>query len=199
MTYGQFVLDELIVSKLFKEPGAWENKYALQGGLKIFDFPIRQLDWQFEFNMARPFIYAHDNLFTSYTHYQQPLAHPLGANFKEVLTNFRYQPVPKLIISGSFLFANFGKENQSGIGIGQDPLIPYTERDIQITNNRIGQGISTDLFLTTMKTSYQWRHNLFFDLDLVVRSERSENTPSIKSTIIGGAVRWNIPSREYLF
>ncbi|MEJ7658377.1 MAG: hypothetical protein WKG07_01490 [Hymenobacter sp.] len=45
---------------------------------------IRNLDLQVEFNYVRPYTYQHENLYTAYEHYQQPLAHPMGANLVEI-------------------------------------------------------------------------------------------------------------------
>ena len=59
---------------------------------------IRHLDLQAEYNSARPFTYSHASLFTNYAHYRQPLAHPLGSNFKEFVFIGRYQPLKKAFI-----------------------------------------------------------------------------------------------------
>ncbi|MEI2709900.1 MAG: hypothetical protein V9E96_12960 [Chitinophagaceae bacterium] len=54
-------------------------------------FGIKNLDVQVETNVVRPFMYASTDSFSSYNHYNQPLAHPLGANFKEYIGIVRYQ------------------------------------------------------------------------------------------------------------
>lgn len=200
--YGQFVLDELIISELRAGNGWWGNKYGFQLGFKYFDFLIPQLNWQLEYNQSRPFTYSHDGAFTNYTHYRQPLAHPLGANFREVLFNLKYQPIPRLQLEWSSLVANYGSGPVNGFSIGRDPLINSSNRGIANENDfghEIGQGIGSNLLLTQLTTSYMWKHNLFFDLQLVYRDESRGGEPASQSTIVSGGIRWNLPLRQYSF
>jgi hypothetical protein len=89
--YGQFLLDEMVVSKFFNEPDYWTNKYAYQLGVKYHQaFSIPNLFLRLEYNLVRPYTYAH-NTVTNYGHDYQSLAHPWGANFKELLFEAQYQ------------------------------------------------------------------------------------------------------------
>ncbi|MCT4665955.1 MAG: capsule assembly Wzi family protein [Flavobacteriales bacterium] len=90
--YGQFLFDELSFSDLFSGNGSWKNKFAFQAGMKSFDlFHIENLNFRAELNLARPFTYSHHSGLTNYGHYEQEMAHPLGANFIEFLTQASYQ------------------------------------------------------------------------------------------------------------
>jgi len=102
--YGQLTLDEFTFSELFGDTrGWWGNKYGVQLGVKYFDaFNIPHLTAQAEVNWVRPFTYTHRDSLRAATHYNMPLAHPLGANFQEYLVHFNYQPAGRW--SGSFLF-----------------------------------------------------------------------------------------------
>lgn len=94
--YGQFLLDEFILSEITKKPTSWVNKWGIQVGFKYVDaFGIDNLDIQLETNRVRPFTYTHNDTISNYTNYNQPLAHPLGANFQEFLGIVRFQPSPK--------------------------------------------------------------------------------------------------------
>ena len=200
--YGQFTLDELVISELLSNSGWWGNKYGFQLGLKHFDFIVPTLNWQVEFNQARPFTYAHDGDFTSYTHYRQPLAHPLGANFRELLITGNFQPLPKLVLEGTMLFADYGSGPVGGFSIGRDPLINTKNRGVGLENdfdNRQGQGIASNLALFQFTGSYQLMHNLFFDVQLIRRVEDREGSPSMDSNIFFSGLRWNIARRNYLF
>ena len=64
---------------------------------KIDAFGIDHLDLQAEMNIIRPFTYTHRDSVRSYAHANQPLAHPLGANLREVVLKLRYQPIHKLV------------------------------------------------------------------------------------------------------
>lgn len=90
--YGQFVLDELNVQRFLSQSGSALNKYSGQLGLKSHSFlGIPNLFAQMEYNAARPYVYSHRDRMTSYTHYLQPLAHPLGSNFHEFLCMIDYR------------------------------------------------------------------------------------------------------------
>ena len=196
--YGQFVLDELVISELRAGNGWWANKYGIQLGLKYFNLLIPQLHGQIEYNQTRPFTYGHDGAFTNYTHYRQPLAHPLGANFRELLTSLRYQPIERLTIESTILLADYGSGPVNGFSIGRDPLVNTNNRGIAFENDfghEIGQGIPSNLFLGQLTASYMWKHNLYFDVQLTYRNE----TRSGQSTLVTGGIRWNLPQRQYLF
>ena len=62
---------------------------------------------QVEYNYVRPYTYAHHNPQQNYGHYNQPLAHPFGANFSEVLfiTNYKWR---RFEIDAKIMFASYG-------------------------------------------------------------------------------------------
>lgn len=198
--YGQFTLDELIVSELFSDNGWWGNKFAYQLGAKYYDFIVPTLNLQLEFNQARPFTYAHDGSYTNYVHYRQPLAHPLGANFSEVIMRGSCQPFKKWEIENRTLIARYGSGPVNGRSVGRNPLVNSNERGTNNDfNHRQGQGIMTDLYLTQIALHYQWKYDLFLDLNFTYRIENREDSPDVSSTIFTTGLRWNLPSRNYLF
>lgn len=85
--YGQFMLDDT-----FGDKSDVKNKYGYQIGFKYFDlFTVKNLHIQAEYNSVRPYSYANADPQQSYTHYNQALAHPLGANFNEVIGFINYR------------------------------------------------------------------------------------------------------------
>ncbi len=89
--YGQFVLDEMTVDKFFNQKTYWANKFGYQVGIKYFDaFGLPHLFLRAEYNTVRPYTYAH-NTIANYAHNYQALAHPWGANFKEILFETQYR------------------------------------------------------------------------------------------------------------
>lgn len=85
--YTQIMLDDLDIGATYKAAGFYRTKVAAQFGYKTFDiFKVKHLDFQTEFNIVRPYVYAHKAPEQSYTNYNQSLAHPLGANFLESVT-----------------------------------------------------------------------------------------------------------------
>jgi len=89
--YSQLFIDDFIVSEFLKNNGWWGNKYAIQLGFKSYNFGnIRGLFTQVEYNYARPYTYSHATSLTNYGYSYQPLAHPLGANFQELVCIANY-------------------------------------------------------------------------------------------------------------
>ena len=118
--YTQLILDEFLLSEIKSGNGWWANKYGYQFGLKSYDFLwVKNLSLQLEYNAVRPFPYKHSYTPTSistlqnYAHFNAPLAHPLGANFKEFIAIAHYQPIPKLRLSGKLVLANYGADTDS--------------------------------------------------------------------------------------
>lgn len=206
--YGQFLFDELNVKNFFKGNGWWANKWAVQVGLKYIDI-IPNLDAQAEFNYVRPFTYTHSDQ-TNYTHYNQPLAHPLGANFYEFILNLRYQPIPRLSLNAKYIVARVGDDTLNlgvisnvggdifqGTGFGGSTVT-------QQFGNKVGQGAKGTINYFQLMASYQAWHNIYFDLELLARSKTtagSINNPIVSTStfIFSVGARMNIPYKRYEF
>jgi hypothetical protein len=197
--YGQFLLDELSVSELRARSGWWANKYSIQAGGKYFDaFGVANLDLQGEFNLSRPFTYSHESMNTSFTHYNMPLAHPLGANFKEVVLSAKYQPIGRLFMSGKIILADYGR-NPSGQNLGGDIFADYTNH-FQEYDNEIGQGVGNQMRFVDITATYMLRHNLFLDLKHVYRDLTSDNAAQSSTTnFTSFSVRLNVATRDHSF
>lgn len=192
--YGQFMLDELVFDELFvQRRGWWANKVGIQVGTKYINvLGIDHLDAQVEYNLVRPYTYSHrDSITTSYSHFNQPLAHPLGANFKETIVKLRYQPFHKLVFDGRLITMNYG-EDPAMENWGQNILLPSSTRE-QDFGNEIGQGVGTNTIILGLDVSYQIYHNLYIDAHFFYRKMDSEND-ALDNTVnyIGGGFRMNI-------
>lgn len=201
--YGQFVLDEMVISHLKARDGWWANKYGIQVGGKYVDaFGAANLDLQGEINIVRPFTYSHGSAFGSYSHYNQAIAHPLGANFTEMVGVLRYQPLPRLNVKGKVFV----------VEIGRDSVGTYTNYGsdiLKLNNNRVpnkelgneqNQGPSNIIAFGSLSLSYQLKHNLFIDAMITIRMSDSDIAfYNYNSNISSLALRWNIPQRLYEF
>jgi hypothetical protein len=202
--YGQFVLDEFVLKEVTSGKGWWANKFAVQGGIKYIDVAgIPNLDIQLEGNVVRPYTYAHDNLFTSYSHFLQPIGHPMGANFFEIASVVRYQPIPKLAVTVKGSYLGTGRDTPAGVvpstNWGQDVNKPYDTR-MQEYDNKIAQGSDNRIMFTDIQLSYMLRHNFYIDLRQTFRSSSSPDPAFNNNTSLSTfAVRWNIASRNYDF
>ena len=198
--YGQLMLDEFVFSELITDnQGWWGNKYAIQAGLKYIDaFGIDHLDLQAEYNFARPYTYTHRDSSAHYSHFDQPLAHPLGANFKEVIVKLRYVPVHKLVFEGRLISANFG-EDQNNSNWGSNIFLSHLIRE-QDYDNETTQGVATSTTLLGLDLSYQLRHNVFLDLQYLYRKKDSELPERDNTTsIIQAGVRINVAKQRFDF
>ena len=193
--YGQWVLDEFLLDRIREGNGWWGNKFGFQFGGEYVDvFGIENLDVQLETNWVRPYTFSHDTPFGSYSHYRQPLAHPIGANFKELVGVLRYQPIGRLNVSGRLIWSNYGADRDT-TNWGGDILLNNTTREREF-GNEIGQGVSTNLLYGDLTISFQFKHNVFFDLKHIYRRLDSEWDFQDRTThYTSVAFRWNIPQR----
>lgn len=197
--YGQFMLDEFVLDHIKEGDGWWGNKFGIQAGAKYIDaFGVSNLDLQGEVNLVRPYTYSHNTDYGNYSSYRQPIAHPLGSNFKELVGILRYQPLPRLNVVGKLTLIKTGRDS-TGVNWGGDILKSNSTRE-QEYGNTIGQGISNEIFLGSFTASWQLKHNLFIDANIVVRKSESalplyDNNTAISSL----ALRWNIARRLYEF
>lgn len=199
--YGQFVLDEFNFGQIVARDGWWANKFAIQAGAKYIDaFSIPNLDLQGEFNIARPYTYTHNTSATSYTHYNQPLAHPLGANFMELVGIVRYQLLPELTAQLTAIYYQKGLDS-TGQNWGGNIFMPNVNSSSQLSvqrefGNTIAQGVAQNTVLFDLLLSYQARHNLFIDLNVLFRASKTD-IDRLNSTqaYVGLGARLNMPWR----
>lgn len=201
--YGQLMLDEFKAKELFGGRGWWANKFGVQLGGKYFDaFTVKNLDIQGEVNLVRPYTYSHnDTTFTAdYTHYNQPLAHPLGAGFAEVIGFIRYQPIKNLYITAKGMYYKQGRDNDT-TNYGSNIFANYNTRESSFGIGLIN-GIRTTTMLANLNLSYELKENLFFDLGATRRMFEYDNATQGKPknlTYIYGGLRLNIARRDYDF
>ncbi len=197
--YSQFMLDEFRTQSYFGEDGNWAKKYGFQTGLKYINaFGIRNLDLQAEYNVARPYTYSHKSGFTNYVHDNQPLAHPLGANFNETVFLARYQPFPKFTIYATVMNSQKGVD-ADGKNYGGNIMKPYITR-ISENGNVIGQGASVKTNFIDVRASYMMRHNFFIDARFLVRKQDSPvKALNTNTTVASVGFRLNLAYRNQVF
>ena len=195
--YGQLLLDEFILSQITKSTGYWANKYALQLGIKYVDaFNINNLDLQGEMNFARPFTYSHNDTIANYTHYNQPLAHPLGGNFREFIGIAKYQPKAKIYFYGRMIYYVQGLDSL-GMNFGSNPMENYVTRPRDY-GFKIGSGYRASCFNTSFTASYEVKENLFLEATALFRTYKIRELSSTNNTsMLSVGIRWNIARRDY--
>ena len=194
--YGQFLLDELVLGEFFGGRDWWGNKFAFQLGVKHFDLlNVPQLNVRLEYNRVRPFTYSHRDSSANYSHSNQALAHPLGANFDEVIFQIDYRPTSKFYFEGQFSSAKLGRDPQNSDNLGQDILKPNGTRTGGDFGHQLGQGLSDQLLWVRLKAWYEWKPGLY--LETVYQSRRTSVYSSETNWSIG--IRWNAKSDNFRF
>jgi hypothetical protein len=199
--YGQLMMDEFKFDELFLERRKWwGNKYGIQAGAKYIDaFGIDHLDLQAELNLVRPYTYAHRDSSATYSHYEQPLAHPLGANFQEYIFRLRYQPIQKLTFNLRYIHALTGENTDEFTNYGNDILIPTSNTKIE-EGVIIGQGARAEIDIIGLDVSYALWHNLSLELEYFLRNKKSEVAAlQNRTSYIGGGIRMNLERRNLDF
>lgn len=198
--YGQLMMDEFVFKELFIERrGWWANKYAIQiGGKYINALGVNGLDLQVEYNLARPYTYTHRDSSASYTHYNQPLAHPLGANFKETVFLLNYQISKRWRVEGRAIHAEVG-DDTNGQNWGSNLLLPHTTR-VQEYGNEIGQGVPGTIDLQGVEISYQPFHRVILELSWLNRIKNSADDALDQTTsYFGLGLRVNVGKMRWDF
>lgn len=198
--YGQFLLDEFRVNEFFSGDGWWGNKYALQLGLNYINvLGISQLDTQLEYNRVRPFTYSHwkriedfnELTVSNYSHFNQPLAHPLGANFTELIFNLRYRPISRLLCEARFLYTKQGLNDDNNYG--SDILIDNVNR-LSDYDQFQNQGLLSTIKSTRLSISYEITNKLYIDLNVLLRTDATSNH-TITNNFLGTGLRYNTSKR----
>ncbi|MFN8437474.1 MAG: hypothetical protein U0V72_07515 [Cytophagales bacterium] len=202
--YGQVYIDEFLIANLKARNGSWTNKQAVQLGLKYMNvLGVKNLDGQLEFNSIRPYTYAHQDNGRNYSNYLQPLAHPRGANLKEVVGILKYQPTGRLFITGKFIVLKQGLDSLTSTrSAGADILMSYSQRikhgNQDLNGHKIGQGVAVNLYMFTLGMSYMFRHNMFLDLNVQHRQQNSAvNAYKYDENFYSLGLRINIAEKKY--
>jgi len=205
--YGTLLINEFVAKEFFNYGGGdWRNKHALQLGAKYVDaFTIKNLDLQAEYNWVRPYTYTDKWAVNNFVHYNQPLAHPLGANFHELIGTLNYRPIPKLYITGKIIGYKKGLDTLSEFAIskatlnGGDLFRPYTDTRAQDDNVKVGDGIPLNALYGSLNVAYQLFHNLFVDGNFTIRNADIDGLPKNHTKFFSFGIRWNMNRRAFDF
>jgi hypothetical protein len=169
--YGQFALDEFQSAQFFSNTGSSRNKYGWQLGFRGSQmFNVKGLNYLLEYNTAKPYTYSEHSYIENYSDNGEPLAHPWGANFRELvgLLNYSYK---RFDFSGEADLGRYGYD-LNGLNYGKDIFELYTQA-AKFIGNYTGQGITTNLVYLEGKVAYVLnpKYNLRIELGAIYRTE----------------------------
>ena len=204
--YGQLLLDEFLLREMFKSTGYWANKFGYQLGVKYPDaFGIANLDLQAETNLVRPFTYTHNDsagitsfVVSNYTHSNMPMAHPLGAGFREYIFIAKYQPLKKLYFTAKAIAYKQGLDTANK-NFGTNITENYRTRSLGNYGYYIGTGDAVKSMNLSLFTSYELLENLFIDADVQYRTFNRVSLGNSNTTVVSVGVRWNMARRVFDF
>lgn len=136
--YSQFILDEFYFAEIKAKSGWWANKFGGQFGVKgRFNKTKNKYFYRLEYNFARPYTYSHISEELNYGNQGNPLSHPYGSNFMEILAEVKWQQNK----FSAKLFANYylRGNDKDGFNYGNDIYQPYINRPFEYGHS-IGQG-----------------------------------------------------------
>ncbi|WP_255434007.1 hypothetical protein [Carboxylicivirga sp. M1479] len=177
--YGQFVLGEFKFDEVKSGEKWWANKHGFQLGARTFNlFGIDKLDLQLEYNQVRPYTYSHYTTMYAYGHMNQPMAHILGANFREALAILKCRK-KRWLFKAEVMATTYGLDYGDGISWGKDVFMPNTERPYDY-GHTIGQGLETEVFNADFNVSFLINPRNMFN---VVAGARIRNLTNDQETM----------------
>jgi len=184
--YGQVMLDEFKIREVRSGDGWWGNKQAFQTGFRYFNLlGIKNLSIGSEFNYARPFTYQHRSTLTAYAHYNQALAHPLGANFWESVSTVTYA-WKRFHGEARVILAKIGYDIDSTgaqANYGNNVLTSY-ETLVSEYGNKTLQGLETQQFILNFRVWYLMNPKSNMIVEAGTRLRTTENIRGTSETLM---------------
>ncbi|MVZ61406.1 gliding motility protein RemB [Sphingobacterium humi] len=191
--YGQFLLGEFTAKEFFSSNGYVHNKWGAQIGAKAFNiFGVRNLNVLGEYNLVRPYTYQHYVSISNYSNRGEPLAHPRGANFRELLgiANYSWN---RFDFSLQGLYSMYGTDELTPTGYlnwGGDIFQSYNSAP-NTYGNKIGQGVKNNLYYADFKAAYVLnpKYNLRLEVGYTQRYNKVEDAATQKSGVFNVGLR----------
>jgi hypothetical protein len=190
--YAQGVADEFYLKEIRAHKGWWANKQGWQLGTKYINaFKVKGLTLQAEYNEVRPYTYSHGSVQQNYSHFNQPLAHPFGANFKEYLGFISYR-ANRWVFSLQGLMATIGTDTM-GSNLGQNIFFSYTSRPYEY-GHKTTQGNKVQLIQSDIRFTYYLipQLNLRAELGYIQRSIKDDFNYEMQSPYIYFGIKTSI-------
>lgn len=190
--YGQFLLDELVVSEIGNE--WWGNKWGWLAGVHLAQTGIDHLSARLEYARLRPYLYAHEFPPNAFVHYADGLGHPAGPNSLDAALLLDYRPPGRLQAELNAVFTRRGR-NTDTENFGADPNLDTGSR----VRNRpvpILQGVRQDRWFVEGYVGVELLPRLFVDATLQATIVDDAERGTDRTLHPALAVRWGFPFRS---
>jgi hypothetical protein len=156
------------------------------------------LDLQVEYNTVRPYTYSDNWSVNNYAHYNLPLAHPMGANFRELIGVANYRVIKKIYLTGKIFYTQQGL-NQNGVNYGANIFQPYQYNGISPISTL--DGLKATYLMGSFSAGYELFQNFFLEGNWVARNVKYDNDalPRNNESYFYIGIRWNFVKRVFEF
>src|SRR5690606_9224072 len=141
-----------------------------------------------------PFVYAHKVPDQNYTHMNMPLAHPLGANFVELLAILRYEK-NQVYGSAKLMYAVQGRDlpgEHNGSDIYRSDFDIAPNLDFAF-DNKFLQGDKTKIFNAEVRAGYRINPRTNLSAELILNYRKlSSDFNSGSNAFVGIGLRSNL-------
>lgn len=194
--YGQ-----LMINSMKGSMKSYERRWGVQGGVKYWDmFGVDNLNMQVEYNYIRPYSYTSEDSVLHYSHYSQPLAHPMGANVSEVVSIFNYR-FKRFLAEWRFQYASSSFDALNG-NYGADIFKPNTTATIR-EDVKVAQGFKYTLMHNEIRVGYILNPKINLILEMKYNGRRYKLNSALSddytSNIIGFGLSTNLYNYYYDF
>jgi hypothetical protein len=175
--YGQLLFDQA------SSPDNNGGRNSWQLGFRGSDlFKVSKLNYLFEYNTSKPYTYSNQYPIVSYAQLNEPLADPLGANFKEFVGILNYS-IGKFDFQGQVNYAKYGL-NTADINYGKNVMLA-DNTNLPPSISSTGQGLATTLKYAEGTISYliNPKYNLRIEVGGLLRQE-TNSLSDTKTTMI---------------
>ena len=183
--YGQFILDEFRLSEVRNGNGWWANKFGFQLGYRTQNiFGVEGLRYPGEYNQVRPYTFSHGDVTMNWGHYNQALAHPLGANFSEIVQILGYYR-GRSYAEVQFNYSWRGLD-RDGENLGSDIYQSYETRESDYGNKML-QGVSSRVYFISMSYSFLLNPSWNTYLEAEIQFRNQEIDEGVQSGFYGNS------------
>lgn len=190
--YGQLAFDDFVLSEFRARTNWWGNKYAYQLGIKGY-FKANGFNWfyRIENNYVRPYTFSHIDFSQNYANQGSVLAHPLGANFNELLVELKLSKNHFHLKS----FVNYylkGYDKGDSLSYGGEIYKPYDDRPYEY-GVILGQGNKLNVLHFNLSLAYDLK--FFQNFQVFVENHMfyiDQNQQTTMNIVVGFRNRlWN--------
>lgn len=184
--YGQMLLDEFVVGKLFST--SWLNKTGYLGGIHVV--PTSTLSLRTEIARLRPYLYTHRSSTTAYMHHLDILGHPAGPNAVDYSFFLDWIPRSPWRIHANVAYTLSGRGTEDR-NVGSDLRLNYEDRVAD--RAPLLDGFRHNRLLAEVSVGYEFLPELY--LEVAARGERIDDEVEGVTAYIEPLVslRWGLP------